>query len=81
MNVDQVENEWKEVKEKAAAAMVYQCPHCLTDVVIEKRNCGVFIHAVYKHNGKQVNPHMGETQRLALIKRKKILGCGNRCSI
>ena len=53
-----------------------KCPHCLEDVIIQKMNCGVFRHGVYKDTGKQVNPHASQETCNKLIKKNLIYGCG-----
>lgn len=35
-----------------------KCPHCGEPVLIEKVNCGIFRHGVYKKTGKQINSHL-----------------------
>jgi hypothetical protein len=55
------------------------CPHCEQYIIIEKLNCGIFRHGVYKTGGQigiQIYPHMEEEQCLQLVKEDKIYGCG-----
>ena len=56
--------------------MIINCPNCGEPVLIEKINCGIFIHAVYKKTRKQVNPHSSQSLLNKLIKNKTIFGCG-----
>lgn len=32
-------------------------PHCNGFIIINKINCSIFRHAIFKKNGKQINPH------------------------
>jgi hypothetical protein len=58
--------------------MIIKCPNCECEIIIEENDikCGIFVHAVYKKNGKQVNPHSSQTLLNKLIKNKSIYGCG-----
>jgi hypothetical protein len=56
--------------------MIVKCPHCLEDVIIQKVNCGVFCHGVYKDTGKQVSAHASQKTLKKLIKKNLIYGCG-----
>jgi DNA-directed RNA polymerase subunit RPC12/RpoP len=58
--------------------MIVKCPHCSSEILIEEKdiNCGIFVHAVMKKSGKQVNPHSSQTLLNKLIKNKSIYGCG-----
>ena len=33
------------------------CPYCNCLIEICEINCGIFRHAIYKHNGQQIDPH------------------------
>lgn len=57
--------------------MIIKCPHCDSEILIEEKdiNCGIFVHAVMKKTGKQVNPHSSQTLLNKLIKNKSIYGC------
>lgn len=52
------------------------CPNCKEFIIIEKVNCGIFRHGVFKNNGAQINPH--ETKQVCeyYIENNKIYGCG-----
>lgn len=52
------------------------CPNCKEFIIIEKVNCGIFRHGVFKNNGTQINPH--ETKQVCdyYIENNKIYGCG-----
>ena len=53
--------------------MIIKCPHCDSEILIEEKdiNCGIFVHAVMKKSGKQVNPHSSQTLLNKLILLKK----------
>jgi len=52
------------------------CPHCHEYVIIEKLNCGIFRHGVYKINGQQIPPHSAKELCDELLKIGSIYGCG-----
>lgn len=54
---------------------VFICPHCNEPVMIQKINCGIFRHAVYKKTGKQIGPHMKQNKCEKLIKDGAVYGC------
>ena len=56
---------------------IIECPHCKLDVVIYKNelNCRIFRHAVYKHNGEQVNPHLNKNECDKLVETDQVYGC------
>lgn len=58
--------------------MIINCPNCASEILIEEKDikCGIFIHAVMKKSGKQINPHSSQTLLNKLIKNKSIYGCG-----
>ena len=41
---------------------IINCPHCDNIIIIDKLNCKMFIHAVYKKTGKQINQHMSKNK-------------------
>lgn len=55
----------------------FNCPHCNDLIMVMHKDikCGIFIHAVYKKSGKQINPHTKEKKCNQLLNQKKILGC------
>jgi hypothetical protein len=61
--------------------MIIICPHCNENVIIEKINCGIFIHGTIKNNGKQVPPHLSNKKCKLLIRNGSIYGCGKRFQI
>lgn len=54
--------------------MIVKCPHCNEFVFIESINCGIFRHAVFKHNMEPIPPHSSKADcdRLA----SQTYGCG-----
>lgn len=52
------------------------CPNCNELVLIEKINCGIFRHGVYKKTGKQINQHLQKDTCEKLITKDLIYGCG-----
>jgi len=56
--------------------IIVNCPHCNDIVLIEKLNCCIFRHAIYKHNGAQINPHSSKIICDDLIINNQIYGCG-----
>ena len=57
--------------------IVVECPHCKIPVIIDKLNCAIFRHAVYKKNNKFINPHTGLKTMNSLMKKNLLYGCGN----
>jgi hypothetical protein len=60
---------------------ILACPHCQEYVIIEKLNCGIFRHGIYKRNGKQIPPHSSKEICDNLIKTNTIYGCGKHQNI
>jgi hypothetical protein len=56
--------------------MIIKCPHCDCDILINKINCKIFRHGVYKNNFKQINQHLNKDSCDKLIKNNLIYGCG-----
>ena len=52
------------------------CPHCGGMIIIEQINCGIFVHAIYRSNGEQINPHTSGSECECLIRENLIWGCG-----
>ena len=52
-----------------------QCPHCHGMLFIEKINCGVFRHAMYK-DGRQFPPHASENECINAVNNGTVFGCG-----
>ena len=36
---------------------ILKCPHCNEYVIIEKINCAIFRHGIFKNNLQQIDPH------------------------
>ena len=52
-----------------------RCPHCDCEILINKINCKIFRHGVYKNNFKQINLHLDKNSCDKLIKNNLIYGC------
>jgi hypothetical protein len=55
---------------------ILTCPHCKNSFIVEKINCAIFRHAVYKNSGKQIDPHASQELCNQLIITEQIYGCG-----
>jgi len=55
---------------------VLRCPHCHEFFIMEKLNCGIFRHGIYKSNFKQIDPHLPKLDCIQLIENQQIIGCG-----
>ena len=55
--------------------LILTCPNCKEVVIIEKINCGIFRHGIFK-NGVQIEPHTPKEQCENYIKQGLIYGCG-----
>jgi len=55
--------------------IIVLCPHCSGQIEVESINCGIFRHAVFKHNGHQVNPHLPKEECDKLIQADSVHGC------
>ena len=55
-----------------------KCPHCNNIIVVFKKdiNCQIFRHGIYKHNHKQIDPHLDKKQCDRLAAEGLIYGCG-----
>ena len=53
-----------------------KCPHCGDSVIIEKLNCRIFRHGVYKATNKQIGAHSKKIRCDKLFEEGKIWGCG-----
>ena len=40
--------------------IIVNCPHCEEPILImlNELNCKIFRHGIYKHNHKQIDPHL-----------------------
>jgi hypothetical protein len=55
---------------------IVACPHCNQLIIIEKINCAIFRHGIFKESGKQINPHSTKDLCEYYIREKIIYGCG-----
>jgi hypothetical protein len=56
--------------------IIVSCPHCNEFILIEKINCGIFRHGIFKHNEKQIDPHSTKEICEHYIRNNMIYGCG-----
>jgi hypothetical protein len=56
--------------------MIIVCPHCKELLEIEQINCGIFRHAVFKHNFQPIPPHSSKQECDNLLKKNLVYGCG-----
>lgn len=66
----------KRKEKKRMSEYIIECPHCKEMVIIEKLNCGIFRHGIFKQSGKQMDPHAPKEICDQYIKNKQIYGCG-----
>jgi len=57
------------------------CPNCNEPILIQKINCGVFRHGVYKKTNRIIPPHLNKKKCDELIRKDEIFGCGKPFSI
>lgn len=57
-------------------SIVLLCPHCQIPFIMEKLNCGIFRHGIYKDSNKQMNPHSSEEICKKVVQENLIYGCG-----
>ena len=60
---------------KETNEFIITCPHCKEYIMIEKINCGIFRHAIFKENGNQVDPHLPKSNCEILLKENLVIGC------
>jgi hypothetical protein len=56
--------------------LVVTCPHCNEPILIEKLNCRIFRHGVFKADGKQIDPHLNKALCDFYKDHNLIFGCG-----
>ena len=56
--------------------IIVSCPHCKEYIMIEKLNCGIFRHGIFRDNGTQIPPHSDKNLCDYYIENKMIYGCG-----
>jgi hypothetical protein len=59
-------------------SIIVKCPNCNQYVYIniKELNCHIFRHGIYKHNFKQIDPHLNKNECDKLFNNKLIYGCG-----
>ena len=55
---------------------ILKCPHCNEYVIIEKINCAIFRHGIFKNNLQQIDPHALKELCDFFIQNNLIYGCG-----
>jgi hypothetical protein len=55
---------------------IITCPNCNEFVIIEKLNCGIFRHGIWKETGTQIDPHLCKEECDLLSTKNLIYGCG-----
>ena len=56
--------------------IIVSCPHCQEYIVIEKLNCGIFRHGIFKHDKTQIPPHSDKKLCDSYVEQNMIYGCG-----
>jgi len=64
------------MKEEMKTQPVLKCVNCDEYLIIEKLNCGIFRHGVFKSNQTQIHPHESKDKCADYIKKDLIYGCG-----
>jgi hypothetical protein len=52
------------------------CPNCNDPIIIEKINCGIFRHGIFKNSFKQIEPHSPKDVCDYYVEKDLIYGCG-----
>ena len=57
--------------------MLFNCPHCfgMIEIPPEQFNCRIIRHAIFKHNGQQIDPHASKAVCDDLVTKKLVHGC------
>lgn len=55
--------------------MIVSCPHCNEQIEILSINCGIFRHAIFKDNQKQIDPHASKELCDSVVKGNLVYGC------
>lgn len=55
---------------------VIECPHCKEPILIEKLNCCIFRHGIFKGNSTQIDPHASKSLCDYYVEKQLIFGCG-----
>ena len=56
--------------------IIVECPNCNEFIIIEKLNCCIFRHAIFKETGIQIDPQSRKNICDQLFTDKLIFGCG-----
>jgi hypothetical protein len=56
--------------------IIVTCPTCNEYIVIEKLNCCIFRHGIFKDTNKQIDPHSPKNICDFYVKENQIYGCG-----
>ena len=58
--------------------IIIECPHCQQYIQVYENefNCKIFRHGIYKHNSRQINPHLNKEMCDKLKELDLIYGCG-----
>lgn len=58
--------------------LIFECPHCAEPVIVylPELNCRIFRHGTFKHNLKQIDPHLPKHNCDHLFNLGLIFGCG-----
>jgi len=56
--------------------IVVECPHCKEPILIEKLNCCIFRHGIFRSTGIQIHPHAEKYVCDLFVKNNLIYGCG-----
>lgn len=54
---------------------IVDCPHCNLLVEIEQVNCGIFRHAVFRHNNEPIPPHASKEECEKWLNENAVNGC------
>ena len=57
--------------------LTFSCPHCEQEIVvlIKELFCKIFRHAIFKHNFKQIDPHLPKDECDKLVQNDMVFGC------
>lgn len=55
----------------------FNCPYCNGNIQIEKNelNCRIFRHAIFRHDGNQLNPHAPQKECERVVEQNLVYGC------
>jgi len=64
------------LSEEIQEDIMVECPHCKEFILIEKLNCCIFRHGIFKDTQKQIDPHSTKELCDMYFNKKLIFGCG-----